>query len=349
MATPKQIYQSTGYGVDRGAGVDNPFAGTDYADMWENNPYRYLYYDPSFWDNIGLSNKAKDANSEYQRLYDEYVAGIYEQQRQDTYNSESAQVARQRQAGLNPDLLGVENSQTGQMTPPNAGMNPALNGRSPALDAFGTITQVLGFATSSLKAINEIKGLSIANSAGEASNFNTYLEQARPHIVAEYARRFLGQTENNWVDVMNVSNPYESRKQSRGYKKAFQSVLSSSQFTSSESAYKQLTADDRAMKHFIGGIVDLELNYLKADYKGKTREANTKGFLDNWRNQFYESLYQDWKNGSDLAGLILIGSANKFNTLGIGLKNNTTTKWHRSGIKWNDSVLTGIGKKFGLW
>ena len=29
MAAPKQINQHTGYGVDRGAGVDNPFAGTD--------------------------------------------------------------------------------------------------------------------------------------------------------------------------------------------------------------------------------------------------------------------------------------------------------------------------------
>lgn len=345
----KQIYQSTGYGIDRGAGVDNPFAGTDYADMWENNPYRYLYYDPSFWDNIGLSNKAKDANSEYQRLYDEYVAGIYEQQRQDAYNSESAQVERQRQAGLNPDLLGVENSQTGQMTPPNAGMNPALNGRSPALDAFGTITQVLGFATSSLQAINQIKSLSIANFAGEAANFNTYMEQARPHIINEYALRFMERSDNDWADIVETSNPYKSRKQRKDYNKAFYNLLSSSDFSASESAYKQLSADDRAMKHFIGGIVDLELNFMKADYRGRTREAQTKGFLDNWRNQFYESLYNDWKNGSDLAGLILIGSANKFNTLGIGLKNNTTTKWTRSGIKWNDSVLTGIGKKFGLW
>ena len=101
-----------------------------------------------------------------------------------------------------------------------------------------------------LKAINEIKGLSIANTAGEAANFNTYMDQARPHIVNEYALRFLERSDNDWADLVETSNPYKSRKQRNDYRKAFYNVLSSSDFSASESAYKQLTADDRAMKHF---------------------------------------------------------------------------------------------------
>lgn len=310
MASPKQINEITGRGIDRASGVDNPFAGTDYEALWENNPYTYLYYEPTFWDKIGLSNKAKDQNAEYQRLYDEYISGIYEQQRQDEYNSESAQVQRQRQAGLNPDLLGVENSQTGQMSPPNAGPQSALNGVSPAFNAFQTITSVLGFATSSLQAINQIKGLSLDNQSKRVSNFNSFIEMARPHIISEYARRFSGQDVNNWSDIANVSSMHMRSKDAKLYKHAFNSLLSSSHFTASESAWKQLSADDRAMKHFIGGMVDLELEFMKSDYKGRTRDANTKGFLQKWRNEFYERLYDDFKRGSDLAGLLLLGSGN---------------------------------------
>lgn len=115
----------------RNYGKDNPFAGTEYEDMWLNNPYRNTYLDPTFWDNIGLSNKSKDYNAEQQRLYNEYISGIYELQMQNEYNSEAAKAARMRAAGQNPDLLGLNNaSESDAMTPPNSGASPVLNGQS---------------------------------------------------------------------------------------------------------------------------------------------------------------------------------------------------------------------------
>lgn len=293
--------------INRNAGKENPFAGTSYESLWENNPYAHIYYQPTFWDNIGLSNKAKDQNTEYQRLYDEYIAGIYEQQRQDEYNSESAQVDRQRQAGLNPDLLGVENSQTGQMALPNAGPQATLNGQSPAIGGLSLLSSVLSFATSSMQQINSIQGLVLDNQLKRVSNFSGFVDIARPHIVNEYARRFLGETANDWSSVADVSSNFMRSKDAKLYKNAFNSFLSSSRFTASESAWKQLTADDKAMKHFVGGIVDLELRSLKSDYRSNIRVNNQKGFLDSWRNSVYKQLYDDWKNGSTLAGFMLIG------------------------------------------
>lgn len=325
-----------GYGqfapVGRNNGQENPFAGTMYSDLWENNPYADMYYKPTFWDYIGLSNKAKDANSEYERLYNEYIAGIYQLQEQDKYNSPANQAKLERQAGLNPNVTGISGAgESSGLVPPNAGMNPALNGQSPAQSAFGVITQVLGFATSTLQSIMSIKSLSAGITGQNLSNFSDFIEFARPQIVNEYARRFSGSDGNNWSDVRDVSSRiFDSRSDRRKYSKAFDYLLSSSQFTASEQAYKNMTANDIAMKHFIGGLVDLEIQAKKHNYKGsisqaiynkgfydnldsfaaasaQNRENNNRGWLDKWRNDYYKTLYNDWKNGSILAGLALIG------------------------------------------
>lgn len=316
----------------RNDGKTNPFAGTAYESLWENNPYAGMYYDPSFWDKIGLSNKAKDANNEYERLYNEYISGIYQQQQQDKYNSPANQAMLEREAGLNPDITGISGSgATDGMSPPNAGPNPALNGVSPAQSAFGVITQVLGFATTAMQSIQTIKSLSAGVTAQNLSNFSSFIELARPHIVNEYSRRFSGSNGNNWSDVRDVSSMmFDSRSEQRKYKKAFDFLLGSSNFTSAEQAYKNMTANDLAMKHFIGGLVDLEIQAKKHNYKGsisqaiynkgfydnldsyaaasaQNRENNNRGWLDKWRNEYYRTLYNDWKNGSILAGLALIG------------------------------------------
>ena len=344
---PDPAIQSAG----RNYGKENPFAGTQYESLWVNNPYANLYYEPSFWDNIGLSNKAKDTNAEYERLYNEYISGIYDLQREDSYNSPSAEAQRYRQAGMNPDLLGLSgHSNSEGMTPPNAGINPALNGQSPAINGFNIITSVLGFATSAFSSISQIRNLASSTESNQLSNFGSYLKFAEPHIVKEYASRFSNGHSNDWSDVRDVSSSaFPSTGMRRNYKQAFDFLLSSSRYTAAENAYKSLSANDRAMKHFIGGIVDLELESLKSGYKADIRSNNNRGWLDKWRNEFYNRLYKDFKDGSDLAGLILIGAGSKFNALGLGLKNHSSTSWLDSDINWNDSVITGIGKKFNLW
>lgn len=316
----------------RNDGKSNPFAGTAYESLWENNPYAGMYYDPSFWDKIGLSNKAKDANNEYERLYNEYISGIYQQQQQDKYNSPANQAMLEREAGLNPDITGISGSgSTDGMSPPNAGPNPALNGVSPAMNAFGVITQVLGFATSTLQSIETIKGLSSSRIGQNLSNVSSFMDVARPHIVSEYARRFSGSTANNWSDVRDVSSmAFDSRSEQRKYKKAFDFLLRSSQFSSATSAYDQLSDNDRAINTFLSGIIDLEIQAKKHNYKGSIAKAafdtdyysNSSGktfanydamskgsdaWLAQWRKETYNNLYNMFKSGNRLAGLLLIG------------------------------------------
>lgn len=322
---------------NRNALKENPFLGTDYEDLWENNPYAGLYYEPTFWDKIGLSNKSKDANAEYDRLYAEYIAGLYDQQRQDEYNSPASEAQRMREAGLNPDLQGLSGaSNTDEMNSPNAGPNPALNGQSPIHNILTTITSVLGFATSTMQQIQAIKGMSFDNVSKSLGNFQEFTRLAEPHIVNEYAKMFSAgdKYSGDWISTQDVSanSLGLNRRQTKRYKEAFTALLSSSRFTSAEKAYQNLNANDLAMRHYVGKMTELAYLAQKNKYKGdiskaiydtnyfdnldgktaataQNRENNNKGWLDKWRNEYYETLYNDFKRGSTLAGLVLIGSS----------------------------------------
>lgn len=308
---------------NRNAGKDNPFAGTQYAEQWENNPYANLYYEPTFWDDLGLSNKAKDQNAEYERLYNEYISGLYDQQRQDEYNSESAIADRMRAAGQNPDLLGTSGgSQTGDLTPPSAGPQAALNGQAPAMSGFQMMTQVLGFATSAYQQISSIYGLSLDNLSKEHSIFNSLIPTAERAITSTFATRFASGLHSekhlhniDWLNEAQATSPYlyGNKRLHKKYTKAFEHVLNSSWFQQQEQAYKDLDANQRAMKHFIGGYVQMELDALQAKFKSKTSEDNYNTFLFNFRSEFYKNLYQDYKDGSVFAGLLLAGQAEMLN------------------------------------
>lgn len=155
--------------INRNEGKINPFAGTDYEDMWINNPYATLYYKPTWLDNIGFSNKAKDANSEYERLYNEYIAGIYDLQRSDEYNSPSAEAQRLKEAGINPDLQGLSgHSNTGDMNKPDAGHNPALNGVSP----FSHLTSFVSMVSNAAIGAQSMISQSIVNDGMRLQNLS---------------------------------------------------------------------------------------------------------------------------------------------------------------------------------
>lgn len=350
-----------GYG-SRNFGKENPFAGTDYEDMWYNNPYADLYYEPTFWDNIGFSNKAKDTNAEYDRLYNEYIAGIYDLQRENEYNSEKSQVDRMREAGLNADLLGLSGTQSDSMSPPNAGPNPALNGQSPTLNAVSTIADVLGFAVGTFQQISSIKNLSYQNESIESSLFSSIQPQARDFIVNSFAKRLSGKDIGSNEDLKNeFANTYSTPSQRRRARFAFENILKSSDFTSASNAYNAMNANDKAMHDFIGGIMRLssisnklrlesDIKYYKHyDSSISAKSKNAQEMLENWRNDFYKKMYDDFKSGSDLAGLILIGATDRLSVLGLGALNSSKKSWFDSDINWNDSFFGGVGKKLGLW
>lgn len=366
----------------RKAGLDNPYEeGSIYYDLWENNPYTNLYYTPSFWDDLGFSNKAKDANANYQQQFDEYIASIAQMKAENDYNSPVAQVQRDKDAGLNSDLLGANGGEASAGVSHQGTLPSALNGVSPSQSTFQTMTSVLGFATSTLQQIHSIKGLIFDNSQKERDSFKDFVSFAEPAIINEYSNRFSGKSPRSWNDVKSdLQEPfYDSVHNRKMAGRAFDYALRSTKYTSSEKAYKNLISNDSAMRDYIGGYVDLAYqermmglksnisrykmdlvkNKFDSSYyshlnpveqaKAQNRLNKTKGWKEKWQMQFYQKLYNDWKGGADLAGLLLIGETGLLPTAQMALTNLGKGDWHNKGIKWSDNVFQGVGKLTGMW
>lgn len=93
---------------------DNPYSGTQYEDLWNSNPYANNDREDSLWDSIGNlfgfrtgADKWQDELDVRSKEYDAQIASIA---REEEYNSESSKVQRMREAGLNPDLQGIQSA-----------------------------------------------------------------------------------------------------------------------------------------------------------------------------------------------------------------------------------------------
>ena len=83
----------------------------DFATQAAANPYEGKEFTPSFWTNIAekLFGDYSARDSFYQQQdqsADEYIANLIDAQRQQKYNSPEQQAARERAAGINPDIAG---------------------------------------------------------------------------------------------------------------------------------------------------------------------------------------------------------------------------------------------------
>lgn len=83
-----------------------------FAQQAAANPYVGREFSPTFWQSLGerwfQDYSARDRfYAEQDQAADEYLAQLLDAQRQQEFNSPAAQAARERGAGLNPDLIGV--------------------------------------------------------------------------------------------------------------------------------------------------------------------------------------------------------------------------------------------------
>lgn len=85
-----------------------PSSGTDYSAV--QNPYSISYANRTGWDafveSLGFTSAYQKYEMERKRNEELWNSSQQEMQRQEMYNSASEQVAREREAGLNPDLNG---------------------------------------------------------------------------------------------------------------------------------------------------------------------------------------------------------------------------------------------------
>lgn len=135
----------------KGTGLSYNSSGTDeYDKLYKANPYVGLTYNKSAWQsflgNLGFRTDYDRWLEEAQVNANEYDAQVASMKMQNEYNSPAQEASRMRQAGLNPDLTGLENvAESASPGQDPQGMSPGA-GES---GEFGEITQkIWNFGTS---------------------------------------------------------------------------------------------------------------------------------------------------------------------------------------------------------
>lgn len=187
--------------IDALAGASNGYIGTglgpapsgygQYDPLFNANPYRNLQYKKTWWQDVvsalGFRTGADKWLEDARTNSAEYDAGIYSMMQLNDFNSPLAQAERMRNAGLNPDLLGVGDVANGAtptedpngMSPTDAGaedLNTALNiVSSVGSSVMDLIPKTLAFMTNiqqlkGIRAENDLKELQFGNDAVALAN-----------------------------------------------------------------------------------------------------------------------------------------------------------------------------------
>lgn len=177
-------YNGTGLG-------DAPTTGDPfYDDLFGSNPYRNLTYNKSWWqsllEGLGFRTSYDTWREQAEVNSNEFDARIMEMMKQNQYNSPSAESARMRQAGLNPDLLGTGDVEPGFSEAPDPnGMQP-----NPADDfmQFGeTFMSVLGKTMTLYKDFKGLAELDNLIEAGDLQNIKTMYDSIDSFIESRFS------------------------------------------------------------------------------------------------------------------------------------------------------------------
>lgn len=145
--------------------------GSEYDRLFQANPYRNLQYKESLWQKLvsalGFRTDADRWREDAQVNSAEYDAGIFSMMQQNQFNSPESQAARMRQAGLNPDLLGLGDvaSAASPAEDPN-GMSPNV-GNEEFSDFGNTVVSVFSRAMTIFK---DFKSLEQMNTIIDSQN-----------------------------------------------------------------------------------------------------------------------------------------------------------------------------------
>lgn len=152
----KNTHEGTGQQVDSKYWQDlaNTVKGTDYEQMFNNNPWRNYNYKETGWQKflnlLGFRSGADKMREEMTLASNKYDSDLLAKMQQDEYNSSVAQAERMRQAGQNPDLLGTSGvSDAAPMAEQSVPEIPEDFASNPASFASGVLSLVMsgiGFA-----------------------------------------------------------------------------------------------------------------------------------------------------------------------------------------------------------
>lgn len=111
------------------------------------NPYIGFTAPKSFWDNLGLSSKAKDKLAAYQQAYKEYNADVLAKFMAWKNSLPETQREQQVQAGYNPDTIDVQPSSLSSDA-------PAINADPTAIESDSTAQQYMAMVGAGLSLIS---------------------------------------------------------------------------------------------------------------------------------------------------------------------------------------------------
>lgn len=172
----KEDKNNTGVNLGKYSEVQNP-----YRAQLENNSYQQSWWDKvGNW--IGFNTKEDSYRLELERLAKEWDSNAQMQNVTDDYNSEASQASRQRAAGINPDLNGVDSgaaSSNVPSSPDSAGLAPTeqmttFQEVEPVLSTVsGIVRTALGDVSGLLGMFQDLRSRSLSNDASLLNNITS--------------------------------------------------------------------------------------------------------------------------------------------------------------------------------
>lgn len=151
----------SGYSVEERRSYNEVYEQVKDYPQWlsllQSNPYAGFVAPQSFWDSLGLSNKAKDKLAAYQQAYKEYNADVLLKFIAWKNSLPATQREQQVAAGYNPDTIDVQPSSVSTDA-------PAINADPAAIESDSTAQQYLAMVGAALSTISAVisGGTSIA-------------------------------------------------------------------------------------------------------------------------------------------------------------------------------------------
>ena len=193
--------------------VQNPWRA-----QLENNSYQQTWWDRvGNW--IGFNTKEDSYRLELERLAKEWDSKVQLQNVTDNYNSETSQAARQRSAGINPDLNGVDSgaaSSSAPSSPDSAGLAPieqmtTFQEVEPVLSTVsGIVRTAFGNVSGLLGMFQDLRSRSLSNDASLLNNITSaydfgFSSAEKNHKFEDVLKQIEGKTDLSEYDLVDGS------------------------------------------------------------------------------------------------------------------------------------------------
>ena len=296
-----------------------------YEALYNNNPYINYEYQMSVWDKIGdlfgFRTSEDRTREEYAQRSKEYIAQLQALAREEAYNSESAQSERQKEAGINPALNGVNPSQASEfnespMTLPDIQRNNADDVNSFFSTFTGIVNTILGVGQGILSlnrnhlanlqakvdlnndifGFGKSLGIDLANTDDVRGLFGDSMEGLNTTEVVTNKLKRLGFSNKEAKKYAYAFNQGYSYKDSvKGQKELVGDYNdlsnSSKQYVSNKSIGASGLQISPVLSETLGAISDYELQVMKLQLKYQSDYYNTisgklKGHAENTSNSY---------------------------------------------------------------